>query len=164
MHRPPGSSAGRELLGSHGLTQFVFVCLQLLKAYQMDTVFVHICVAVSKAVWRTGSLSAGLTTMACHHVVCYIIILSHHAVLSCYIIMPYYLVCVLQAAATGVCWAPNSGTVLYSCGKDAKLSVLDMRSQSEAGSVQGPEPFSCIGLRYDGRLLAAGTAGEMHVY
>ncbi|KAI8471094.1 MAG: WD40-repeat-containing domain protein [Monoraphidium minutum] len=73
-----------------------------------------------------------------------------------------------RGGATGVRFAPDSAHVLYSCGHDSRLLVLDTRqapAQQEAAAMHAPQPLTCLDARFDARMLAAGTAaGGVVVY
>ncbi|KIZ05202.1 hypothetical protein MNEG_2756 [Monoraphidium neglectum] len=68
-----------------------------------------------------------------------------------------------RGGATGVRFAPDSPHVLYSCGKDGRLLVLDTRQptqqQQETLAAQASQPLTCLDARFDARSLAVGTSG-----
>jgi hypothetical protein len=68
----------------------------------------------------------------------------------------------LQGGATGVRFAPDSPSVLYTCGSDMRLLAVDTRAppgQQEAAAMHAPAPLACLDARFDGRSVATGTAG-----
>ncbi|GBF92692.1 hypothetical protein Rsub_05061 [Raphidocelis subcapitata] len=68
-----------------------------------------------------------------------------------------------RGGATGVRFAPDNPSLLYSCGADMRLVVIDTRQpsgpQQEALTLHAPQALTCMDVRFDARTIAAGTAG-----